>query len=128
MSMSSEQTATWSREAHRDYMPGNTVRRRGAQAVLGLGLLGLGLIQGYSWAPDASSSPVAYEAGALVATGELEQVLYDPALGGREEGPSAGRTFTNKEGHSCRPFSDKRVSGTACQRYGDWRVVELRQE
>lgn len=73
-------------------------------------------------------SPVVYEAGALVATGELEQVLYDPALGGREEGPSVGEAFRNKAGHSCRTFTDEGIRGIACERSGDWRVMELRQQ
>jgi hypothetical protein len=128
MSSGLEQAPAWPRETQRDVATRDAARRRWAQGALALGLFGAGLFQGYRWAPEAPVSPVVYEAGALVATGELEQVLYDPALGGREEGPSVGEAFTNKSGHSCRTFTDGRVSGVACERSGDWRVVELRQQ
>lgn len=103
-------------------------RRPWIKAALVAALLGVGGLQGYRLAFEDSSSPIVYEAGALVATGRLEQVLYDPALGGREEGPSVGATFTNQAGHSCRRFTDGPVSGMACRRNGDWRVVEMRQD
>lgn len=128
MGADTEAAAIGSHDTAHGSRPGRVTRRTWVQAALALALFGVGLIQGYRWAPDAPSSPVIYDEGALVATGALEDALYDPALGGREEGPSVGKAFTNKAGHSCRPFTDGRASGVACQRLGDWRVVELRQE
>ena len=103
-----------------------SARRVGQVAVVGL-LLVLGASQlSDLWAPQRTI--VAYEAGSLVATDALESVLYDPTLGGREEGPSVSRIFKDKAGQDCRRFVDGLVSGTACQRHGDWRVVEISQK
>ena len=81
-----------------------------------------------AWFGQGQESPVVYEAGAVVAAGELESVLYDPALGAREEGPSVGDEFRDGEGRACRRFADGPVTGIACRAGGDWRVTEMRQD
>lgn len=84
-------------------------------------ILGLAGIQGYRML-RTSESPVTYEAGRLVAAGDLADALYDPAKG-RHEG---GFSVTDASA-GCRKFSDGKVSGLACQRDGDWRIEEMRQ-
>ena len=103
-----------------------SARRFGEVATFGL-LLVLGAWQ-VSDLWSSQDNIVAHEAGRLVATGRLEEVLYDPALGGREEGPSVSQTFTDEAGHDCRSFKDGSVTGIACQQGGDWRLVEIRQK
>ena len=102
-------------------------RRFLGQAAFVAAVFGVGLFQGYRWGED-QPSPVAYEAGSLVATGELESVLYDPAPGARDARTAAGAAFTDPTGATCRRFTDGPVAGVACQRDGDWRIVELRQD
>lgn len=75
-----------------------------------------------------SDGPMVYEAGRLVASGQLEQVLDDPSLGGREEGPSVTATSKQGQGSDCRQFADGPVTGVACRQGGDWRIKEVRQE
>ena len=84
-------------------------------------ILGLAAIQGYRML-RTDEAPVSYEAGRLVAAGELEDALYDPAKG-RHEG---GFSITDASS-GCRRFNDGKVSGLACQRDGDWRIEEIRQ-
>lgn len=93
-------------------------------AATALVLFGLFLM--LSWWSEPQS-PIVLEGGALVAGGQLEAVLYDPSLGGRETGPSVVDSYMDKAGRSCRRFTDGPVDGVACQIQGDWRVVEMRQ-
>ena len=104
-------------------------RRPLLSAAIALGLLGLVAIEADRWWSDpAVVSPVAYEAGSLVATGRLENALYNPSTAQRQGEPLAGPSFRNNQGETCRRFADGLVRGTACQREGDWRLVEMRQE
>ena len=84
-------------------------------------ILGLAGIQGYRML-HTDDAPVIYEAGRLVAAGELEDALYNPAKGRHEGGFSVSDVNA-----TCRSFTDGKVSGLACQRDGDWRIQELRQ-
>lgn len=98
------------------------------QAAFVVAVFASGLFGGYQLAPEPEgASPVVYEAGRLVATGELENALYDPSLRAEEDRPVAGGAFVNGEGQTCRRFKDGKVEGLACQRGGDWSVAELRQ-
>ena len=100
-------------------------KRLVGQATFVSAVFALGLFGGYNLVPKVRS-PVVYEAGSLVASAELESALYDPLV--REgEGPRAESPFTTPGGQTCRRFRDDLVEGLACQRGGDWRVVELRQ-
>jgi len=93
------------------------------------GLFALAAFNGYRWwAPTAEASPVVYEGGSLVAAGDWENALYNPAPGAREGGLTVGRSFANRRGEACRRFAEGAIRGVACQRDGDWRVTELRQD
>ena len=91
------------------------------ELTLILAIVGLAGIQGYRML-RTSEAPVAYEAGRLVAAGDLEDALYDPVKG-RQDG---GFSITDASA-GCRRFTDGKVSGLACQRDGDWRIEEMRQ-
>lgn len=91
------------------------------ELALILAIVGLAGIQGYRML-RTNEAPVSYEAGRLVAAGDLEDALYDPAKGRHEGGFSVANVNL-----ACRSFTDGKVSGLACQRDGDWRIEELRQ-
>ena len=75
-----------------------------------------------------SSSPVAPEAGRLVASAGLEEALYTRlASNPPSEGPRIGLTFRDKGGKLCRTFTDQAASGLACLEGGDWRIRGLVQ-
>lgn len=102
--------------------------RRAAQAALVAAVLAMGLYGGYQFAPaQDGASPVVYEGGRLVASGELESVLYNPRYETGEDGPTAGVELRNRQNETCRSFADRKVKGVACQRGGDWGIAELRQ-
>lgn len=103
------------------------VRDRRIQLGAVVAIASVAFLQG-AWLFQGQSTPVVYEAGSLVAAGELESVLYDPALGSREEGPRAGDEFRDQQGQLCRRFTDGSVTGVACRAGGDWRVLEMRQD
>ena len=99
-----------------------------AQGAFVAAVFAAGLFGGYQWLPAAqTASPVVYEAGRLVAAGELDSVLYNPEYQTGEEGPTAGREFANAKGQTCRPFAKGEVKGIACRRGGDWSITELQQ-
>jgi hypothetical protein len=102
-------------------------QRRWTQGAVVLAVAGLCFLQGYRVA-DGGASPVVYEAGVLVAAGELESVLYEPSLGAREEGPKVSDAFINSAAQTCRRFLDGSVTGVACRANGDWRVIEIQQK
>ena len=91
------------------------------ELTLILAIVGLAGIQGYRML-RTSEAPVSYEGGRLVAGGDLEDALYDPAKGRHE-----GRFSVTDAGAGCRRFTDGKVSGLACQRDGDWRIEEMHQ-
>ena len=69
------------------------------------------------------ASPIASEAGELVAQGPLEEALYMRlASQPVEDGPRIGLTFRDRAGKLCRTFADGTAAGLACQEQGDWRV------
>lgn len=84
-------------------------------------IVALAGVQGYRML-RTNEAPVSYESGRLVAAGDLEDALYDPAKGHHE----GGFMVTDANG-GCRRFTDGKVSGLACQRDGDWRIEEMRQ-
>ena len=86
-----------------------------------LAIFGLASVQGYRML-RTNEAPVSYEAGRLVAAGDLEDALYDPRKGRHEGGFSISDARDN-----CRKFTDGNVSGIACDDEGDWRIEEMRQ-
>lgn len=106
------------------WMPGlgnRWVRWTAALAVVWFGVF----ITLSIWAEPGS--PVAFHGGKLMASGRLQQVLNDPSVARGENGPTAGKDFTDKAGNSCRPFTLGVIDGTACRINGEWRVIETRQ-
>ena len=88
--------------------------------------LALGAYQIYDFtAPPAS--PIVYSAGSVVAAAELDYVLDDPSNGGGASGITAGNLFATTSGNKCRRFAQGYLSGTACFRDGQWRLLELTQ-
>ena len=85
-------------------------------------IFALASVQGYRML-QAGGAPVAYEGGYLIATGDLADALYEPA-GTRPIGPF---TVTDT-GDKCRKFASASVSGVACNRNGEWRIREMRQD
>ena len=74
------------------------------------------------------ASPIAPEAGRLVAAASLEDALYRQlASQPADSGPRIGLTFRDKQGHVCRTFTDQGASGLACLQGGDWRLEGLFQ-
>ncbi|NVD45244.1 hypothetical protein [Qipengyuania atrilutea] len=62
-----------------------------AQGILFATVLAAGVSGGYLISSSQESySPVAYEAGSLIAVGELESVLYNPTLNTGEDGRMVG--------------------------------------
>lgn len=109
--------------------PGPARKRPVANLVLAAALVALVAVEAWRWtAAPPPSSPFVFEGGSLVASGELENALYDPALRRPGDGPTAGSAFAGAAGETCRRFTDGPVRGIACQREGDWRVIELRQD
>lgn len=75
-----------------------------------------------------SASPIAPEAGRLVASADLEDALYTRlASAPAESGPRIGLTFRDKTGAICRTFEDRAASGLACHEGGDWRIRSVFQ-
>ena len=74
------------------------------------------------------TSPIAPEAGRLVASAGLENALYNRlASQPSDDGPRIGVTFRDKSGAICRSFSDRGADGVACRDQGDWRLRALFQ-
>ena len=82
---------------------------------------------GYAGLAPPPPALVDYEGGQLVAMGELESTLYNPALDNRGAGFAAEMEFRSAEGATCRRFARSEVSGVACKHNGDWRLVSLQQ-
>ena len=77
---------------------------------------------------SAPNSPIAPEAGRLVASASLEQALYSELAGQPSEGgPRIGLTYRDKGGKVCRSFTDQAASGIACLDDGDWRMEAVFQ-
>ncbi|WP_162935617.1 hypothetical protein [Tsuneonella amylolytica] len=93
-----------------------------------IGAVAIGAFLQGAWLVQGQESPFVYEAGSLIAAGELESVLYDPSLLGYEGAPQVSDEFRNAQGQVCRRFTDDQVSGVACRVGGDWRVEEMRQD
>jgi len=88
----------------------------------------LGIAVGNLAGPQGGSSPVAPEAGRLVAAAGLEQALHAGlASAPADEGPRIGITFRDRSGSICRTFEDDAASGLACFDSGDWRIRALFQ-
>ena len=85
-------------------------------------IFALASVQGYRML-QAGGAPVAYEGGHLIATGDLAEALYEPA-----ETPRIGAFTVTTAGDKCRKFAGGAVSGVACNRDGEWRIRELRQD
>ncbi|KRA82747.1 hypothetical protein [Altererythrobacter sp. Root672] len=101
-------------------------RRVWAWGVL-MAVFGFGAAQLYH-VTRPSDSPVVYEEGSVILTPEVASVLVDPSRGSDgQRGVSAGQMFTTASGDRCRQFTQDYLTGVACLRDGDWRLVELRQ-
>lgn len=88
----------------------------------------LGIAVGNMIVPQGGSSPIAPEAGRLVASAGLEEALYARlASAPSDEGPRIGMTFRDTSGSVCRTFEDGAASGLACFEGGDWRIRALFQ-
>jgi hypothetical protein len=97
------------------------------QAAALAACLAIGVAMGNMLVPGASS-PIAPEAGRLVASAELEEALYTRlASASANEGPRIGLTFRDQSGRVCRSFVDQAASGLACHEGGDWRIRGLFQ-
>jgi len=102
------------------------VRLRGwLQAGLGA-VLALGAYQIYEFF-QPPAPPIVYDAGSIVAAAELDYVLDNPSTGGGASGITAGKRFANESGDKCRTFAQGHISGSACFRDGQWRLVEMTQ-
>jgi hypothetical protein len=74
------------------------------------------------------ASPIAPEAGRLVATASLEQALSSQlASQPNDSGPRIGLSYRDKDGKVCRTFTDQAAQGLACFEGGDWRMRALFQ-
>ena len=94
----------------------------------GLGaVLALGAYQIYEFV-QPSAPPIAYAGGSVVAAAELDYVLDDPSQGGGASGMTAGKLFATGSDDKCRRFAQGYISGSACFRDGQWRLVEMKQE
>jgi hypothetical protein len=91
------------------------------ELALILAIVGLAGAQGYTML-RTNEAPVTYQAGRLVAGGELEEALYNP-----EKGQHEGGFAVSVLAGGCRKFTDGSISGVACDRDGDWRIEEMRQ-
>jgi hypothetical protein len=99
-----------------------------AQAATIAATLVMGVVIGTVVAPGSGSSPVAPEAGRLVAAASLENALYGRlASAPMPEGPRIQLTFRSDNGSICRTFTDGPASGLACHEGGDWRIRGLVQ-
>lgn len=99
-----------------------------AQAATIAATLVMGVVIGSVIAPGSSPSPVAPEAGRLVAAASLENALYGRlASTPAAEGPRIGMTFRSASGSICRTFTEGAASGLACYEGGDWRIRGLVQ-
>ncbi len=105
-------------------------RRRTAHhavmAVVGLSFAAAGAIS-YAWLVPPPRAMVDFEAGRLVAMGELESTLYNPASAQEQGQFAASMEFRAPDGSTCRRFAREDVSGVACLHDGDWRLVSLDQ-
>jgi hypothetical protein len=91
-------------------------------ATLAIGIVAGSMING------GPSTPIAREGGQLVATAQLEHVLYarlasEPAASGAR----IGLTFRDAAGDICRSFTIDAASGLACHQDGEWRIRGLFQ-
>jgi hypothetical protein len=93
-------------------------------AALGVFLFGLFLTLSF-WAEPGS--PVVFDDGVMIASGRLQGVLEDPALGEHRGATVITETFKDKDGRQCRRFSEGLVTGVACRVGDGWRMIELRQ-
>ncbi len=89
-------------------------------------VLALGAYQVYEFARPAAS-PIVYSAGNVVAAAELDYVLDDPSQGGGASGITASGLFATGTDEKCRRFEQGYLSGTACFRDGQWRLLTLTQ-
>ena len=97
------------------------------QAAAMAATLALGIVTGAMLVPD-QGSPIAPEAGRLVAAASLEDALYSQlASVPAQDGPRIGLTFRDASGKMCRSFTDQAASGLACLENGDWRIRGLVQ-
>jgi len=95
-------------------------------ATLVVGIVAGNMLTGSTM--GGSSSPIATEAGQLVASAELDNALsVRLASMPAETGPRIGVTFRDKTGSICRTFEDKAASGLACREDGDWHIRSLFQ-
>ena len=86
----------------------------------------VGAIQIYGWV-SPSPSLIVYDAGRVVAAGELDYVLDDPSQGGGASGITAGGQFAGESGEECRRFAQGYLSGIACFQNGQWHLMEMTQ-
>jgi hypothetical protein len=86
----------------------------------------LGAYQVYEFT-QPPASPIAYNAGSVVAAAELDYVLDDPSHGGGASGITAGKLFASGPDDKCRRFAQGYLSGTACFHDGQWRLTEMKQ-
>jgi hypothetical protein len=93
-------------------------------AALGVLLFGLFVTLSF-WAEPGS--PVVFDSGVMVASGRLQAVLEDPAVGNHRGGTVVTETFKDRDGRECRRFSEGSVTGVACRVSDGWRLLELRQ-
>ena len=107
-------------------LPDRSSRRRGWLQAGIAAALALGAYQAYQFTRPPGV-PIVYEAGSVVAAAELDYVLDDPSKGGGASGITAGAQFENAAGDKCRTFAQSYVSGSACFRDGQWRLVEMTQ-
>jgi hypothetical protein len=99
------------------------------QAAAMAATLVVGIAVGNMVVPQGGSSPIAPEAGRLVASAGLENALYAQLASAPagDEGPRIGLTFRDRQGSICRTFEDQSAQGLACHEGGDWRIRALFQ-
>jgi hypothetical protein len=98
------------------------------QAAAMAATLVLGVAMGNLIVPQSGTSPIAPEAGRLVASADLEEALYAQlASAPSDRGPRIGLTYRDQSGSVCRTFEDRSASGLACREGGDWRIRALFQ-
>ena len=95
------------------------------QAGIGA-VFALGAYQIYEFARPPAS-PIVYQAGSVVAAAELDYVLDDPSHGGGASGITASGLFATETDGKCRRFAQGYLSGTACFRDGQWRLLTMTQ-
>ncbi|MBO9518829.1 MAG: hypothetical protein J7493_12245 [Porphyrobacter sp.] len=92
-----------------------------------MAVFGFGAFQLYDMTRP-SDAPVLYEEGSVIVSPEVASVLFEPSRGSDGQGGvTAGQMFSTESGQRCRRFTQDYLTGVACLRDGDWRLVELRQ-